>query len=53
MFCNTYKNKKFRNIDEFIEHIDEIYLLTTRKQLIMRTHQKMTIKRFENDIEKN
>ena len=53
MFCNTYKNKKFRNIDEFIEHIDETYLLTTRKQLIMRTHQKMTIKRFENDIEKN
>jgi Type III restriction enzyme, res subunit len=53
MFCDKYKNKIFRKIDELIEHIDETYLLTTRKQLIMRTHQKMTIKRFENDTEKN
>ena len=53
MFCDKYKNVKFGNIDDFIEHIDETYLLTTRKQLILRTHQKMTIKRFENDIDKN
>ena len=53
MFCDKYKNKNFRNIDDFVEHIDETYLLTTRKQLILRTHQKITIKRFENDIYKN
>ena len=53
MFCDKYKNKIFRNIDDFVEHIDETYLLTTRKQLILRTHQKITIKRFENDIYKN
>ena len=53
MFCDTCENKKFRNIDDFVEHIDETYLLSFRKQLIMRTHQKMTVQRFENDVDRN
>ena len=44
-FCNKF-NKYKNKIDEFIEVINKDYLLESRKPLILKLHQKMTLLKF-------
>ena len=51
-FCNNFKNNQL-DTEDFITFINENYLLSSKKNLIMKTHQKMTLKKFESDFNIN
>jgi hypothetical protein len=51
-FCNNSKNNHL-DTEDFITFINENYLSSSKKQLIMKTHQKMTVKKFESDFNIN
>ena len=51
-FCNNFKNN-YLDTEDFITFINENYLSSSKKQLIMKTHQKMTLKKFESDFNIN
>jgi hypothetical protein len=44
LFHNNFKN--YNNVDEFIEMINKDYLLSPRKLLTLKLHQKMTFNKF-------
>jgi hypothetical protein len=52
MFCERFKNNK-QKIDDFIELINKDYLLSRRKVLIKKLHQKMNLMKFIADFEIN
>jgi len=49
-FCDKFKNYKF---DEFCNVINEKYLLSKRKQLILKLHQKLAFLKFINNLKNN
>jgi site-specific DNA-methyltransferase (adenine-specific) len=49
VFCQRFLSNIF-NIDEFIDYINEEYLLSRRQQLIKKLHQKMTEIKFINSF---
>lgn len=46
-FCNRFRDMDYNN---FINLINEKYLLSPRQQLILKLHQKMTLDRFINNL---
>ena len=49
IFCQRYKTNTM-NMADFIQTINESCLLTTRKQLVLKLHQKMMLSKFEHEL---
>ena len=54
VFCNRYKDNIINgSVNDFMERINAELLASPRKQLVEKLHQRMTITKFKNSIEKN
>lgn len=50
VFCQRFAGQPFTSINELIDFINAEYLLSSRQQLIKKTHQKMTEMKFANSF---